>query len=266
MSFLINSYRFGVSLLLDTYTGAAAAYGLRKLRTAYTGSAIKVRRASDNTEQDIGFSGNDLDTTAISTFCSGTTGHIRTWYDQSGNGNDLIQLTAGNQPTIYSGGAVITVNGNAAMDFDNASQQYLELTAGISSANNWTMFHVTQRRASSQTGMMGLAGATYGAWVFNDNILYARNRDGFESISLNATDQQLLTTIATSSNVDVYNDGTLLSTTFTSVTTTVDFQYYNRRSSDTGNGWGQELIFYASDKSSDRSGIETNINAYYGAF
>jgi hypothetical protein len=43
------------SLLLDTYSGAAVAYSLRKLRTAYSGSAIRVRRSSDNAEQDFGF-------------------------------------------------------------------------------------------------------------------------------------------------------------------------------------------------------------------
>jgi hypothetical protein len=37
--------------LLDTYSGAAAAYSLRLLRSAYTGDAIRVRRASDNTER-----------------------------------------------------------------------------------------------------------------------------------------------------------------------------------------------------------------------
>ncbi len=41
--------------LLDDYPSAAAAYSVRKLRSAYTGSAIRVRRASDNAEQNIGF-------------------------------------------------------------------------------------------------------------------------------------------------------------------------------------------------------------------
>jgi hypothetical protein len=42
-------------LLLDLYPNAAVAYSLRKLRTAYSGSAIRVRRSVDNTEQDFGF-------------------------------------------------------------------------------------------------------------------------------------------------------------------------------------------------------------------
>ena len=48
------------SYLLDTYSGSAVAYSLRKLSLAYSGSAIRVRRSSDNAEQNIGFdaSGN----------------------------------------------------------------------------------------------------------------------------------------------------------------------------------------------------------------
>jgi hypothetical protein len=42
-------------LLLDLYPNAAVAYSLRKLRDAYSGSAIRVRRSVDNTEQDFGF-------------------------------------------------------------------------------------------------------------------------------------------------------------------------------------------------------------------
>ena len=56
------------SLLLDTYSGAAVAYSLRKLRSAYTGNAIRVRRNIDNAEQDIAFVGNDLDTTSMLDF------------------------------------------------------------------------------------------------------------------------------------------------------------------------------------------------------
>jgi hypothetical protein len=43
------------NLGLTSGTPAAAAYSLRKLSTAYTGSAIRVRRSSDNAEADIGF-------------------------------------------------------------------------------------------------------------------------------------------------------------------------------------------------------------------
>jgi hypothetical protein len=56
------------SLLLDDYPNAAVAYSLRQLRTAYTGAAIRVRRSSDNAEQDINFVSGDLDTQSLLDF------------------------------------------------------------------------------------------------------------------------------------------------------------------------------------------------------
>jgi hypothetical protein len=57
------------SKLLDLYPNAALAYSLRKLRTAYSGNAIRVRRFVDNTEEDFGFDTNgDLDIAGIESF------------------------------------------------------------------------------------------------------------------------------------------------------------------------------------------------------
>ncbi len=57
------------SLLLDTYAGATAAYSLRKLRAAYNGPAIRVRRSTDGTVLDVGFNADGtLDTASILSF------------------------------------------------------------------------------------------------------------------------------------------------------------------------------------------------------
>ncbi len=60
----IKFYTCGASAFLidDISNTPAGAYGLRKLSSSYTGSAIRVRRSSDNTEQDIGFTNNELST------------------------------------------------------------------------------------------------------------------------------------------------------------------------------------------------------------
>jgi hypothetical protein len=107
--------------LLDDYSGAAAAYSLRQLRSAYTGSAIRVRRSSDNTEQNIGFVNNVLDTASLTSFCSGTNGFVTTWYDQSGNGRNATQTTAANQPQIVNSGAIILENAKPCLKFDGSN-------------------------------------------------------------------------------------------------------------------------------------------------
>jgi len=138
--------------LLDTYTGAAAAYSLRLLRTAYTGDAIEVRRASDNTTQDIGFVNNELDVTSLESFCSGTNGFVTTWYDQSGNGNDATQTTAANQPQIVSSGSVIEVNNKPTVQFTNTSQQTLSYSTTIwTYTGDSTLFHVSRNRNSGSS-------------------------------------------------------------------------------------------------------------------
>jgi len=60
----------GFTGILDTYTGAAAAYSVRRLSSSYTGGLIRVRRSSDDAEQDIGYdsNGEDLDTFGLLAF------------------------------------------------------------------------------------------------------------------------------------------------------------------------------------------------------
>lgn len=82
-----------------------------RLYSAYTGSLFLVRRASDSTTLAIGYDSqtDQIDTASLEAFCSGTTGTIVTWYDQSGNGRDITNATAAEQPTIYTGGAITGV-------------------------------------------------------------------------------------------------------------------------------------------------------------
>lgn len=103
------------SLLLDGITATVkGAYSLRRLRTAYAGSSLRVRRSSDGTEQDIGFDGTgSLDIAALPAFCGSGDGFLSKWYDQSGLGQDMAQATVAAQPRIVLAGAV-RVFGNVA--------------------------------------------------------------------------------------------------------------------------------------------------------
>lgn len=94
--------------LIDGYTGNLwGAYGLQLLRGTFGGSAIRVRRSSDNTEQDIGFASGALDTAALAAFVGASNGFIAKWYDQSGGSNDLVQGTSGSQAMIVDAGAYL---------------------------------------------------------------------------------------------------------------------------------------------------------------
>ncbi|MDA1317237.1 MAG: hypothetical protein O3B87_04395 [bacterium] len=105
---------------------------MRRLRTAYTGSILRIlriRRSSDNTEQDIGYEADgDLDTAAVSAFVGGGSGYIVKWYDQSGNAYDASQTTTANQPLYVARGQ----NGRPAGRFDGSNDS-------LATANN-TLF------------------------------------------------------------------------------------------------------------------------------
>lgn len=93
------------AFLLDTYPNAAVAYSFRKLRAAYAGSAVRIRESGGQTEADIGFDGSgNFDTAAAAAHIGANSGFIVTWYDQSGNGDNVTQATAANQPAYVASG------------------------------------------------------------------------------------------------------------------------------------------------------------------
>jgi hypothetical protein len=96
-----------VRLLLNDYPGAAAAYSLRKLNNAYAGSAVRVRRSSDNTEQDIGFVLGQLDTTSLSTFV-GTQNNLIPYSE------DFTQWSLFNSATVNTNATTDPIGGNTA--------------------------------------------------------------------------------------------------------------------------------------------------------
>ena len=252
--------------LLDDYPGAAAAYSLRLLDSTYTGSAIRVRRESNNAEQDIGFDENgDLDTAALATFCSGTNGFVKVWYDQSGNGNDATQTVLGSQPKIYdSSTGVELLGGNSAILGNNG---YLLMSSSILGSGDYSVFGVCEY---SQVDMLyGGNNPTIGLWTLNGNLYqrFDNSTDINHSDSLSNNDYILTYQNRNSGTCVVAYNGI----TGTSGSNTASFTI-NRLLSGFGStaynfqGKVQALIFYNSDQTSNRSGIETNINDFYSIF
>ena len=60
-------------------------------------------------------------TMAFSSFYSGTSAFVNTWYDQSGFGRDAIQPLSVNQPRIVNAGALFTVNSKSSIDFSGGT-------------------------------------------------------------------------------------------------------------------------------------------------
>lgn len=124
-------------LPLDTFAGSVAAYSTsRKLRTAYAGPAIRVRRSSDNAEQDVLFNFlGALDEDMLLSFVGAGDGFITTLYDNTGNSNNAIQPTAANQPQIVSAGSIIKENGRPVARF-NGLTAFMNMPSLLSALQN----------------------------------------------------------------------------------------------------------------------------------
>ena len=280
---LASSIQSAAALLLDTYTGAAAAFSLRKLRTAYTGSAIRVRRSSDNTEQDIGFSGNDLDTSSLTTFVGANNGFVTTFYDQSGNARNATQATAANQPQIVVSGSVLTQGGKPIMKFTSSSQ-VLNTTSFSLSANRTYVMNLWNE-TNLTTSIKNYLGAMGGG---SDNFLngivgpfaasniaksYVGSGAGNNSVGTtamgNSTYFLLGAYVQGSVQHQHYRNGALnaenTSLTITPIITgqvqSIMGLYTNGNDLRTN-----EAIIWDSYQSSNRTGIETNINTYYAIY
>lgn len=133
----------GPPLALDQISAPAkVAYSCyRRLRRGYAGPALRVRRSSDNAEQDIGFATGDVvDRAALLAFVGAGSGYVTTLYDQSTNGRDLTQATAAAQPRIVNAGVVEAhAGGQPAMFFDGIDDRLRTPTGpGFSGSPNVT--------------------------------------------------------------------------------------------------------------------------------
>jgi hypothetical protein len=262
------------NLLLDTYTGAAAAYSLRKLRTLYTGDAIRVRRSSDNTEQDIGFSNDELDTVSLTAFAGSGDAFVKTWYDQSGNSNDATQTTTSAQPKIVSSGAVITENGKPAVQFDGANDA-LNSSSSVSLPLN-NAFALVAKGISTATDEVLNINYTSGlnVRIQSNNVRVLYTDSDQNNVASASNNQFLLYAGRQSSSNTVYgsldggaqlSDTSLDSGSWNTATGTLHVGARNGTSLE-WDGLIQEVVYYASDKLNDRTNIEDNINTFYSIY
>ena len=260
----------GAQLLLDTYPNAAVAYSLRKLRTAYTGSAIRVRRSSDNAEQDIAFSGNVLDTASLLTFCGAGNGFVTTWYDQSGNTKNATQSTAINQPRIVSAGNLDLVNGKVAVLGDGVNDTLRNTTLSLS--NPSSIFTVVDKIGT--TGNFGLfsSGASLaGAFTLTTTgYTFYQNGASFSPAYVNNNQSLLVAkTTLTGTDWEFYGNDTTVINGGQNIGTTIGSQvslFDRGGASSRVNMYMQECIVWNSDQMTNRTGIQTEINTYYSIY
>lgn len=261
------------NLLLDDYPGAAAAYSLRKLRTAYSGSAIRVRRSSDNAEQNIGFVNNILDTTTLLTFCGSGSGFVTIWYDQSGNSNNLTQSSIPVTPSIVLLGVLQTLNGNPAVRI--VPLNFFNITSPIVSNTNISIFMTGKADSLSLNGLIlgAISGPApqYGYISAVPNYFYQGQlngaANGLTASGYGTANYVIHNIVVNSTNYYPYQNNTLFSFTKSGYSpSTNNFSTVGRYATFYSNANYSELIFYKSDQLSNRTAIVNNTNTFYTIF
>ena len=259
--------------LLDTYPSAAAAYSLRKLSSAYTGNAIRVRRSSDNAEQDFGFVSNVLDTASLLTFCGAGNGFVTTWYDQSGNANNATQTTAINQCQIVSSGAMITDVTTGKITTTWTNDRYT-LASGISTNTQYLSVSMW-RIIGSADSMIHLGNSSVAVtplYLFGTGAFVYTVRSLMSTLlthsSTDGTGRCIMTSLKNASNLKVaYRNSVAYGFTATEAPSAGTLNTFGDAvSSLFTSGQVQEYIYWNSEQSANRTGIETNINTYWNAY
>jgi hypothetical protein len=289
--------------LLDTYSGAAAAYSLRRLSSTYTGDAVEVYNGSSYA--NVGFNVfGELDTVALAAHCGSNNGFVSKWYSQTGS-NDATQTTTANMPKIYDGTTGVVTEGSAGnekpavqmasnsinLSVPNSKATFKFLHDGSSSSTSWVVSPTDARETSGTTQHELLETGEFTSSVGVEinysssqysNTEYARflvkNGTGAPvdyttPAGTFAVGQNLATfyidadnaTAADSLKVGLNSGALLTGNTQTAAPSAADSQFDFTIYGGFTAHW-QEVIVWNSDESSNRTGIEANINTFYSIY
>jgi hypothetical protein len=256
--------------VLQIAPNAKAAYSLRSL-TGGDPKVVRVRRdtggaAGDNDEQDFTVSG--ISSGALVDFVgSGNDGFVDTWYDQSGNGRNAVQATAGSQPKIVNSGSLVVLSGVPALSFDGSSDSFA--ATGFAFSPSGDFLAVTVSKISNGNLIDTRDGGSDGFFIQqgSSDFRYRYNGDG--SINVSGNDQHIVATAELNgTTLTAYKNsssaGTDTVTAGLSTTQALSIGKVAFSSANTVEGSVQEVILYDTDKSANRAALETNIISHYG--
>jgi hypothetical protein len=247
---------------LADYPNAAAAYSVRQLSNTAI-KCMRVRRAvPPYDEQDIGFTaGGDLDEAAIVAFGGSDVLNVSAWYDQSGQSRHATQIAPNSQPQIYNGTAVITENGKPAIDMDKSvSQKEFDLNQSIPISGDMSCYLVHIVKINGNQSLLGQNTSSFLGQAYRKYSITGTN-SSFGAYAI--PDRKLVTLERFSGTYTLYRDGTSYFTKSDSGA------FFFNKISGTGANSGnmfQEIIFYGSALSGNRTAIETDINTYYNIY
>ena len=248
----------------------------------FTSTNAGILRFFANKDGNVTFAGDDSEKLIIKNIVVTSideNGFVQTWFDQSGNSKDAVQLTDDNQPKIVNDGALVLDSGIAGLDFDGSTSSRFLVAPSVSDLEgSLSMFSTSVRDATGYT--VSLSNSSSGVKYFgiqeggSSSVANPRNTtDVLVSDSVSGVDRLTfaLTTGATSTSVGT--NGSAVTTSTSDYGDDFDEGDLNQiaigllktvSASDHFNGRIREILVYTSDQTDNRTALETNIAAEYG--
>jgi len=293
-------WRDGTSKATDTYSGFTPANVNFTIGIDATGDrefngniAEVIIYASDQSANRTAFEANIGETygidlpSGVDTGYDQVDGFVETWYDQSGNGNDATQSVAGNQPKIVSGGVFL-----GQVDFLNGVSTFLETNNhNLANLPELSLFSVLEPVTASANEFAISAGSivnstgNYGGWAlwvngYFDRLDFTTQAKGSGTRTqargnITSTSPVVYSATLNGTNAQAAVNG-VLGTENTSMITPYNGNATRRKlrlgcqytftPASFYRGAMKEVIFYPSDQSANREGIEANINNQYDIY
>lgn len=256
--------------ILDTYTNAQVAFSLRRLSVNYTGNLIKVRESIGGSELDIGYdASNVLDQGALLAHVGSGDGFVTTWYDQSGNLNqDAVQNSASAQFKIVDAG-VVNLSGGKPSLFVGENNTQLMSTPPIIESSERSQFCVLEKKGANRGAYAAIYvqnAADYIQLYVPGTVFNYYNGANVVLTGANFTlnTPQLINTNQGTSIGNAYLDGQNIPVSIGGASGNINAEIILGGFAANGmNGNMSEYINWVGDRSTDRVGIESNINAFY---
>jgi hypothetical protein len=204
------------------------------------------------------------------------------WKDQSGNANHASQATFGSQPQIHSGTVntdLITENGKPVLSFLASGKMETNLTINSNPISAFVTAYDGGAAGNRRYTFVGIGSKSIDdsyrnysleSWYNTSHKLLAGNGSSFDVNEITYTglmQPTVLTGIYNSSGNNLFANGVASGSNPVSTYTTggSGFLLLSYRNL-TSNTKMSEVVIYASDQSSNRTGIETNLNDYFQIF
>ena len=271
----ITDYVSG-SVLLRNGVGASEIYiSAQSANGTYTATAV-VDGGGTNTTLVISASADFVGAISfVSAIQTTADGAVTTFYDQSGNGNNATNSTASEQPLVVSGGGVLVDGNGKAKIQATAATQYL--TATRIDPNPLYSFYALEKGTST-----GAFSGFTGQWTDSYAIFFGSTRASVfdtsgtrHNVSRGTTmtsGNRYLISAVFDNDIEIYQDGTLEGSVsgvgdlrFSNTAQKLRFFSYSANNSDPDSCL-QEVIIFNSDQSTNRTGIETNINDHFDIY